>query len=829
MLVSLNWLKKFVDIDVSAQQLKVLIGSRLVEVENIVDIGQKYKDVVIVKVIESSKMEGSDHLSVIKIDDNGVVSDIERDEKDLVQVVCGAPNMRAGITVAWLPPKSVVPDTYGTADPFVLDARKLRGVMSNGMIASAKELDISDDNEGILEIDESVGAGVSFAKQYELDDYLFDIENKSLTSRPDCFGIIGFAREVSAILGKKFTNPDWFLNTNIQDVGQSRDTPINVTIEDETLSSRYLAVVMDGISVLKQSTLIIQTYLSRMGVRPINAIVDVTNYLMLLTGQPLHAFDYDKLVNLCGEVINIHVRLGKEGEKLELLDGKTIELSTEDIVISAGKNAIALAGAMGGLNTTIDENTKRIVIESASFDLYRLRATQMRHGIFSEAITRFTKGQTAGLTAPVIGQATQMISELTGAKCASPIAEDYPVVQLPIKIDLDVSKINTVLGSNFEKDTVQKVLENVGFSITHKISGLMTTTVPYFRSDVHILEDIIEEVGRIAGFDNIKPTLPVRECIGVKPDDFDIFRSNLRRTLAKAGANEVLSYSFVNADNIKKAGQDLTNSYRIINSISPDLQYYRQSLSPNLLGFAYSNVKQGYDNFALFEINKVHQKDIGLNDESVPNEIESLALVITNKNPGSGAAYYRAKRLLDMLSKTAAVDLVYETIEEGCNDPSAVIFDPNRSAKVINKLTNAIVGYVGEYKKSVINGFKIPEYSSGFEINSRTLFVPTNKIISSYSHMSKYPGTERDMCFKVADDICYNQVNDAIYRVLSKTNYKTEVLPVDIYKQLETTTKNITVRVKITAFDHTLTRDEIAEVIDNVCKSVISATNAVIV
>src|SRR6218665_1144893 len=209
MIISVNWLKKFTQINGTVEELATLIGARLVEIESIENLGEKYQGVVVAKVVECAPLEGSDHLNVTKIDDGGAVSDIERDENGLVQVVCGAPNVRAGISVAWLPPRSVVPETFGDAEPFVLGAKPLRGVMSNGMLASARELDLHDDHNGILEIDKDAAPGTPFAELYELNDYLLDIENKSLTHRPDAFGVIGFAREVAGIQGLPFESPQW--------------------------------------------------------------------------------------------------------------------------------------------------------------------------------------------------------------------------------------------------------------------------------------------------------------------------------------------------------------------------------------------------------------------------------------------------------------------------------------------------------------------------------------------------------------------------------------------------------------------------------------------
>src|SRR5690606_38224343 len=318
---------------------------------------------------------------------------------------------------------------------------------------------------------------------------------------------------------------------------------------------------------------------------------DATNYLMMLTGQPLHAFDYDKLVKVAGGTADIRVRGGKQGEKLALLDGREIKLSENDIVIAAGDTAIGLAGAMGGASTEISENTTKIIIESATFNLYNLRATQMRHGIFSEAITRFTKGQPAGLGAPVLADAVRLTCEWAGAQRVSDVAESYPGKQEPQPIRLSLQKnINGLLGTNYTAEQVVSTLTNVEFTAVASGDEL-TVTPPYWRSDIHIPEDIAEEVGRLNGYDAIASVLPKRDFAAVRPSQFDEVRAAMRQALVRGGANEVFTYSFVHGDILQKAGQKPEDSYRLTNSLSPDLQYYRQSLTPSLLGAVHPNIK----------------------------------------------------------------------------------------------------------------------------------------------------------------------------------------------------------------------------------------------
>lgn len=829
MIISVNWLKKFTKVDLPVEELATLVGSRLVEIEEIIDLSAKYKDVVVARVVSAEKLEGSDHLNVVMIDDGGLVADVERNSDGYVQVVCGASNVREGIFVAWLPPKTVVPETYSDKEPFVLESRKLRGVMSNGMIASARELDLFDEHEGILEIDKETKPGDSFAELYELNDYLLDIENKSLTHRPDTFGVIGFAREVAAIQGIQFETPEWLLNTSpsLQPVSQDVDL-VKVSIDDSELSARYQAVVLNGIDNTKQSPLDIQIYLSRVGVRPINAVVDATNYLMLLTGQPLHAFDYDKLIAVSGGVPEIHVRNGHEGETLNLLDGRTVNLDLTDIVIATGNTPIALAGAMGGSSTAIDENTTRVIIESATFNLYSLRATQMRHGIFSEAITRFTKGQPSALTAPVLSSAVYLLGQWAGAKQVSGVSEARGSDDSNSNIDLTLAEVNKLLGTDISIDEASVTLKNVEFEVSVK-DDIITTGAPYWRSDINIKEDVIEEIGRLRGFDSVAPTLATRSFNAVTMSEFDQVKELARDALVRAGGNEVLTYSFIHGDILNKAGLSTDDSYKIVNSISPDLQFYRQTLTPNLLNLVHPNIKQGYDNFAVFEINKTHNRKDGLTDELVPVELDLLAAVVTSKRSKNNPAYYEAKNLVEYLAKAFNMSLAFRKIDEPTTGSISKPFEHRRSAHIIDIRSGIAIGIVGEYRQSVTKNFKLPEHTAGFELEVRYLFEAIQQNDLNYSPISRYPGTERDICFNVDQSVDYEAVVSAATNTLGNDDIEYAVLPVDIYQSKDSSTKNITVKIKLIPHKRTLTSEDTAHIMNGVVESVIQATGAKVV
>lgn len=833
MIISINWLKKFTSIDLPIYELTDLIGARLVEIEEVTQLGDKYKDVLAAKVVECYPLENSDHLNVTKLDDGGVTAEIERDENGNIQVVCGAPNVRAGLLVAWLPPGSTVPESFQSENQFVLSVREICGFKSHGMIASGKELDLFDDHTGILEVDKDAAPGSKFSEVYELDDYLLEIENKSLTHRPDVFGIIGFAREVAAIQGKAFESPAWLKQLDTPVFGSHQLAAPTVIIDDPSLCDRYQAVVLTGTNANAQSPLQIQSYLSRVGVRPINAVVDVTNYLMMLTGQPLHAFDYDKLKEVGGGQATIHVRSAKANEKLKLLDGHEIELDPSDIVIASENTVVGLAGAMGGATTEIDATTKNIILESATFNLYNLRATQMRHGIFSEAITRFTKGQPAELTAPVISQAIQLLNDYAGAEPATPVAESYPAhdKRHPV-VSVKLKSANQVLGSKYSASDVIETLQNVEFEAELEDPLTIKTIPPYWRADINIPEDIIEEVGRLNGFDSIEATLPLRDFTAIQPNEFDKIKSRLRNSLVRGGASEVLTYSFVHGNLLQKAAQNPNNSYRLINSLSPDLQYYRQTISPSLLNLVHPNIKKGFDNFGLFEINKAHSKTSGLNEENIPSELSYLAFIVASKHPKAGAAYFDAKAHLDNLAYLLGLKFSYNAIDQEDQEddnPLAAPFEYRRSATVNDTESREFLGIIGEYKQSVIRGFKLPEYTAGFEVNTIALLKALKTGGVQYEPISRYPSLERDICFQVSSDISYSQVEEPLQTALQSSGLRTEFWPIDIYVPEGNMSRNITFRIKLTAHGRTLTGDDAARVISDAAGVVISKTEAKVI
>ena len=823
MIISLNWLKKYVDINIPIDELKEKIGRRLVEVESIEDLGTKYAGATIVRVESVAKIEKSDHLYLCLVDDGGKVKDVDRQENGLIQVVCGCPNVREGMLAVWLTPGMVIPETWGTNKEILLSTKSLAGYVSNGMLAGPDELDMGEFTEYLAEVDPEIAKpGDNFAKVFELDDYLIEVENKSLTHRPDCFGIIGFAREVAGILGQKFIEPN--ILQEIPSMIKSDD--LTIEIINPELCPRYSAAVIDlrkseqEIYAHENKYLSINdTYLSRSGVRPISHIVNVTNYLMLLTGQPLHAFDYDKFVKVGGSKNpKIIVRAAKKGEKLELLNDKIIELDSQDIVITSNDIPVALAGAMGGKNTEIDANTQRIIVESATFNLYNLRGTGFRHGIFSESITRFTKGQPTAITLSVLNQAIQAL--LKNGEEVLDIDDVYPNETELKVVEISADEVNSLLGSNFSYLEIEKTLANVGFKISCECGSdnkcdceKIRIQAPSWRTDINIPEDIIEEVGRLNGYETLSLKLPTRELKMAKSNKMMELKDKIREFLASSGANEVLTYTFVSSDLLERVGQDPENSYNLANSISPELQYIRQQIIPSLLVKTYENLRAGYDKFALFEINQIFQKNLGLTDENVPEQYDNLAFVLADKN--SENDFYDAKNYLVKLGEKLNVEFEFRATNKLPRDES--YFEPKRTALVF--IGDIQIGIIGEIRASVLHELKLPKHVVAFEVglNPLTTLVPDH---SRYRPIPKFPGTVRDLCFQTPAEISFADVENLLRKSLGQLpkSFVWKIKPVDVYAPNEDL-KNITLRVEIYDQEKTIDTKFVSEVVEQIAKS----------
>jgi phenylalanyl-tRNA synthetase beta chain len=826
------------DVDAVIQK----IGAQLGGIEKIIPVGKKYEGAVIVKVISCEQHPNADRLHVCMIDDGGVAQNVPRDEHGHVQVVCGAPNVAAGVTVVWLPPGATVPSTYDS-DPFVLEARELRGVISNGMLASPKELALGDSHEGLLLIDGDVEPGTFFSDKYGLkEDVIIDIENKMFTHRPDCFGWLGIDREIAGIQGQPFKSPEWYSTDARVPSPESETLRLEVRNEVPELVPRFTAVTMSDIAI-GPSPVWLQVELARVGVRPINNIVDLTNFFMLETGQPLHAYDYDKVVaqDEGADHATIVVRKPREGEKLTLLNGKEIEPRADAILIATANRAIGLGGVMGGGNTEVDENTKNIILECANFDMYSIRKTSMHGGVFSDAVTRFNKGQSPLQNMAVLAKIVDDVMKLGGKVAGNAIDDNHLPEDVKLRdslnpdVKVSVSFINDRLGLKLSAGDISQLLTNVEFKVAADNDEL-TVRAPFWRTDIEIAEDVVEEIGRLYGYDKLPLELPQRPITPAEKDQLLEMKAAVRNSMSRAGANEVLTYSFVHGNMLDKSGQNRELAFKLSNALSPDLQYFRVSLTPSLLDKVHMNIKAGYAEFAIFEIGKAHMKgEPDVLEPEVPKEGNALSFVYGSKAAKPGAAYYEAltylQTLLDNFNASGFVTLEpllgADLYDNRWIEQMTAPFEANRSA-VLRDEQGLIWGVVGEYKASVRKAFKLPEYAAGFELDP--LLVLQAPAAATYVPLPRFPRVTQDITLRIAAELPYKQLYDILWQRLQAQRDSGMVMslwPLDIYQREDDTEhKQITFRLSIASYEKTLTDAEVSAILDEIsaiAKDLVSA------
>ena len=843
MKVSLNLIKQLINFELPpVDELVARVNQQLGGVEEVIDLSAKYGGARIVRVVECAKHPDADRLSVTKIDDGGVVADVPRDENGLVQVVCGAPNVHADMWAIWLPPQSTVPASFDDDEPFVLDARPLRGVLSQGMLAAADELAIGTDHEGIVEIHEhdvpagvELTAGARFAEMFGLDDYVLDIENKMFTHRPDCFGQLGVAREIAGIFHQQFTSPDWYKSE--QKFAEAEGLELTVTNDAPELVPRFMAVAFRDVTV-QPSPLWLQCQLVAMGGKPINNIVDATNYIMLLTAQPTHAYDYDKLRGH-----KLEARMARNGEKVSLLNGKEYELTNDDIVIADGEGVIGLAGIMGGADTEVSNDTKNIVLECANFDMYALRRTAMRHGIFTDALTRFNKGQSPLQNAAVLKQLMSMVGGVQASEVFDKRNDRLMVMQRDSRVTfgsagketisifdwgavtgvlvLESTFVNERLGTEFSPQEICRILKNVEIKAHEEPEPNMPyqfeVIAPFWRTDLELPEDIVEEVGRLYGFDKLPRQLPMRSIKPAPRNPRRQLKQAIRQSLSRAGANEVLTYSFVHERVLKNAEQDPSRAYRLSNALSPDLQYYRTSVLPSLLDKVHANIKAGHDEFMLFEIGKIHDKELPLTDENLPSEQTFVDGVYASKKPRAGAPFYKARKLVDRLLADLNVEADFVKIAELDADIPAP-FDGQRSAWIVAKNGDKL-GIVGELSQTARRNFKLPDYTAAFSLDIEKLQANlAENREHNYRPLSRYPSTTRDISLKMQSAVDYASVYACAEEVAKKhRELQISITPIAIYQPKDDdSTKTVTLSIKFTSAERTLADKDTAPIIEEI-------------
>ena len=738
--VTLNWLKNYIDFEFSASELADRLTMLGIEVESIKQPGAELEGVVVGSVSTIKPHPNADKLVLCQVDIG---------ETAELQIVCGAPNVREGM----LAPVA----TIGATLPMGLTIKraKLRGETSEGMLCSEKELALSEDAAGLMELATDIPVGTPLATALGLDDTVFELE--ITPNRPDCLSLIGVAREIRAETGNPLKLPQVDFNEDGTDVRAMT----SVTIEAPDLCPRYAARVIRGVKI-GQSPPWLQQRLESVGIGVINNIVDITNFVLMEYGQPLHAFDYHKLSEN-----RIVVRRAMAGENLKTLDEIERELTSDMLVIADGEKPVALAGVMGGYDSEITEATCDVLLESAYFNPSSIRATAKALGMSTEASYRFERGADPGIVLAALDRAAELITELAGGTICKGIVDVYLGEQPLTEIRLRPGRVNFVLGTELETATMEEILKRLGFDIEESRPEIAPTaectvqvTVPSFRSDVTREIDLIEEIARVYGYDNIPTTLPKGDIPVPAPDPKVEVRRCVKQFLLASGMMEALNYSFSNPnsfDQIRLAADNpLRNAVPLQNPLSPEMSVLRTTLLPGLLENAQRNRNHQIDTIALFEIGSVF---IRSREHKEPERVSGVLAGQVGEgvysHPYRHPDFYDIKGLVEGVLEVCGI--FDYTLQKTC----APTFHPGRNAAVI--LGDRQIGIFGEAHPEVLENYDLPYKAYLFDFDMEAL-VDAAIFAKRFEPISVYPKVERDLAIVVNKETLSDMPTELIYK-----------------------------------------------------------------
>jgi len=840
MRVSTNLLRKSGKITANDESIIELIKEHIGEVDYSHNLSEDYKDIVIAQITKKEEHPNADKLGIYQIDYG---------EKETIQVVAGDKTLKEGDKVAYMKVGSIVPHSIQVeAQPQEIKSVKLRGVLSNGMMGSAKELNIGADHRRVLVLPEDAPIGEDFGKYYNLNDTVIEIENKALTNRGDLFGILGISRELTAILGNEFESPEWYLTNENNLKPETTCLDIKITNDAEAICPRYTAIVLDNIKI-QESELWLKSVLIKCGIKPVNNIVDITNYISILIGQPLHAFDFDKLVENDPNAENtayINIRMANNEESILALDDKIYQLDENTMVIADSTHPIAIAGIIGGKDTQVDETTTRVVIESANFDKASIRRTSMRLGIFTEAATRFKHNLDPNHCIVGLNRAISIIKDSTNAQVASEVIDIYHQVPEPRTILIEPEHLNLVLGTDISSSEIHKILQDLEYEVEEKSTkrkflenkskkNYLYITAPSWRKDIKVKEDIYEDIARIYGFNNIDIKLPKKEIKPPRINKVVQMKRKIREILSNSGANEMVTYSFMDDNSFKECNLDNNLAYKIKNPLSPKLSLMRTCILQSLLSKARENTQRGKERFVTYEMNIAHLNNY-IHKNKLPRENWYLGLLLVdNEIETNTSPYYTAKKYLEKTFETLGIyntqyELIADSVEIDLPIPIKNIlgmFDPNTSAIV--SVEGVKLGIVGEIREDVKRNHKLPKYTAGLEINIDTLvkIKPKNK---RYKEQPVYPPFSQDLCFEIPLGKKYINIESSITQILEKEELWNRVECIDIYQDSKKSEeKRITYRITASHYDKTLKDEEIKKIISKITDTVTSKYNGTLV
>lgn len=771
MKISIDWLSDYINVSESPQEIADALTMGIAEVEGIEKKESFIKGVVIGEVLKKEKHLDADRLSVVSVDIGN----------KMLNIVCGADNLTVG--------QKVSVATIGTKLPDGLEIKKtkIRGVISEGMICSQPELKLTEKSEGIMVLSSSAKVGMELGKYLEWkEDNILEIDNKSLTHRSDLFGHIGIARELSAIMNKKIKLPTF----NKFSTKKSKDS-LNIIVKDKKLCPRYMAIVLDELEI-KESPKWMQVRLRNCGVRPINNIVDITNYVLLEYGQPLHAFDYDKL---SGNKKNIIIRSARNSEKITTLDGKERELSKKDLVIADMKKAIAIAGVMGGIDTEVDNNTKKIIIESANFNSYSIRKTSQRLALRTEAVTRFEKGLSPYFAQEGIGRAIQFLIKYAGAKISSRLYDTLSSALKEKEITLDADQLNKYIGTEIKINKVISILKSLDF----KVSGTkkIKVKIPVYRMDINIPEDLIEEVARIYGYDNIEP-VEIRGTLAPVTDLMEIHWGNkITEILSSLGMNEVMNYSFYGERLLSKSLLTSQDHIELENPISGDLKFLRTTLLPGLFQSVEKNIKN-FEDIKLFEIGHVYFEEC---------EYKSISGVIIGDNE---KIFYRMKGIVEVLLQKLNIDFKAEILQKNDGCEYFNMYADGRSLQY--KGGKELLGTISLADQRIIDNFNLKNKHLAFFNLSLEKIANLASNIIKYQSIPKYPAAMLDIALVLDSDVKVSDIEKEMISVGSPLLKNIELFDIFTGNQIGVQKKSLAYHLEYRSDKKTLSEDEVKEI-----------------
>lgn len=734
MLVSYKWLKELVDIDATSHELSEKMSTTGIEVEGVSTPSEGLSKIVVGQVLSCEDVpETHLHLCQIKTGDD-----------DVRQVVCGAPNIKAGIKVIVALPGARIADNYK------IKKGKIRGMESLGMVCSLQELGVSESiipkeySEGIHYLPEDAVVGESVFPYLDMDDEIIEL---SITpNRADALSMRGVAYEVAAIYDKTPT----FDKKVINEISEKVSERLSLNITTDKVKT-YKARVLKNVTI-KESPQWLQNRLMNAGIRPLNTVVDVTNYVLLYFGQPMHAFDFDKFD---GNVLG--ARLAKDSEKLVTLDGEERDLSSEDIIITVDDKAVALAGVMGGQSTEISSDTRTVVLEAALFDGKSIRKTSSRLNLRSESSARFEKGINIETIEEALDYAAAMIQELSGGDILSDTLSYGEVDTEPLAVTTNLTYVNTRLGTALTLDEIKKIFQQLEFEVSVEEENV-TVYVPKRRWDITIQADLVEEIARIYGYDNLPSTLPSTSGTAGELTKVQQFSRHLQTLAEGAGLSEVISYTLTTPEKSLEFAIEPTHLTELMWPMSVERSVLRQNLVSGILDIVSYNSARKNTNVALYEMGRIF-KQTGNPKEDLPEEINSFALAISGlilpkdfQTPAIAVDFFYVKGILEMIFDKLGLSADYQTYQ-GLSS-----LHPGRTAKIM--ISGQTVGYLGQVHPQTAKAYSIPEtYVAELDLDKILSLLPSDEI---FTEITKYPAVNRDIALLVSKEISHQDIIETI-------------------------------------------------------------------